>query len=77
MVVSIRFAANPMAIARRGHPHSATGGRPASAQLADAQFLRGWLAAQDGDFDAGIDGMSNSVRQRFGGAAFGRRPTPI
>ncbi len=40
-------------------------------QLADAQFLRGWLTAQDGDFDAGIESMTSSVSQVFGGAAFG------
>ena len=40
-------------------------------QLADAQFLRGWLAAQDGDFDAGIEAMNGSVGQLFGGGAFG------
>ena len=39
-------------------------------QLADAQFLRGWLAAQGGDFDAGIEVMSES-RSPPGGAAFG------
>ena len=38
-------------------------------QLADAQFLRGWLAAQGGDFDAGIASMSDAVIP--GGAAFG------
>ena len=40
-------------------------------QLADAQFLRGWLTAQNGDFDAGIESMTSSVSQVFGGAAFG------
>ncbi len=38
-------------------------------QLADARFLRGWLAAQGGDFDAGIRSMSDAVIP--GGAAFG------
>jgi predicted ATPase len=37
--------------------------------LADARFLRGWLAAQDGDFDTGIGLMSDAVTP--GGAAFG------
>ncbi len=38
-------------------------------QLADAKFLRGWLAAQAGDFDAGIQAMTDAVIP--GGAAFG------
>jgi class 3 adenylate cyclase/predicted ATPase len=40
-------------------------------QLGDAKFLRGWLTAQAGDFDAGIEGMTSSIAQLFGGAAFG------
>jgi class 3 adenylate cyclase/predicted ATPase len=40
-------------------------------QLSDAKFLRGWLMAQGGEFDAGIEGMDNSASQLFGGAAFG------
>ena len=38
-------------------------------QLADAKYLRGWLAAQGGDFDAGIKAMEEAVIP--GGAAFG------
>jgi class 3 adenylate cyclase len=38
-------------------------------QLADAQFLRGWLATQAGDFDTGIRAMNDAVIP--GGAAFG------
>lgn len=38
--------------------------------LADVKFLRGWLAAQDGNFDTGIEQMLGSARQP-GGAAFG------
>ena len=38
-------------------------------QLADAKFLRGWLAAQAGDFDTGIRAMTDAVIP--GGAAFG------
>jgi predicted ATPase len=38
-------------------------------QLADAHFLRGWLAAQAGDFDAGIQSMNDAAIP--GGAAFG------
>jgi predicted ATPase len=38
-------------------------------QLADALFLRGWLTAQGGDFDAGIRAMSDAIIP--GGAAFG------
>ena len=38
-------------------------------QVMDALFMRGWLAAQDGDFD-GIEGMANAINQP-GGAAFG------
>ena len=30
-------------------------------QLADALFLRGWLAAQQGGYDAGIDQMVRMV----------------
>jgi tetratricopeptide (TPR) repeat protein len=38
-------------------------------QLADARFMRGWLAAQDGDFDKGIELMRESLTPA--GAAFG------
>ena len=34
-------------------------------QLADAIFLRGWLAAEDGAFDAGIEQMVHGVNQPF------------
>ncbi|MGH6725836.1 MAG: AAA family ATPase [Pseudolabrys sp.] len=38
-------------------------------QLADARYLRGWLAAHGGEFDKGIGSMNDSVMP--GGAAFG------
>ena len=34
-------------------------------QLADAKFLRGWLSALDGDYDAGIAHMVESVNMPF------------
>jgi predicted ATPase len=41
-------------------------------QLADAQFMRGWLAVQDGNFANGIKLMTELVNQSGGaGAAFG------
>ena len=41
-------------------------------QLADARFMRGWLAAQDGDFETGIKLMTGMGNQAGGaGAAFG------
>ena len=39
-------------------------------QMMDALYMRGWLAAQGGDFDAGIEAMENAVNLP-GGAAFG------
>ncbi len=34
-------------------------------QLADALFLRGWVAAQDGNFDAGLEPMMHTINQPF------------
>jgi predicted ATPase len=39
-------------------------------QLMDARFLRGWLAAQEGDFEGGIEAMSGS-KGLWGNTTFG------
>jgi len=39
-------------------------------QLSDAKFLRGWLAALDGDYEAGIEQMQQATDPKFAAGTF-------